>query len=232
LPEKGNGILAVAIANGPRSPDRTEKTLLFGGYEWRIRQTPSNPGGTPNDFDAANAWTDPNGFLHLRIAGRAGHWTSAELNLRRSLGYGSYRFVVRDVSHLEPAAAFTMMTWDDDSLSREMDIEISKWGETAGVNGQFVIQPYYVPANTVRFQAPDKTVTFMLRWAPDRASFRAYRGSASRWEATPVAEHVFTSGVPAPGNESVHITLYVFGNNSNPLRHGTEVIVENFEYLP
>jgi hypothetical protein len=232
LPGKGGDVLAVTVADGPEGTSRVGKTLLFAGYEWKIRETASNPGGTHNDYDPANSWTDKSGFLHLRIVGAPGHWTSSEVNLRRSLGYGSYRFVVSDVSHLEPAAAFTMLTWADSARPKEMDIEISQWGETATRNGQFVIQPYYVPANTFRFQAPGKTVTFMLRWAPDRAAFRAYRGAVSRWETTPVGEHVFTSGVPAPGDESVHLSLYVFGNNSNPLRHGTEVIVEDFEYLP
>jgi hypothetical protein len=140
--------------------------------------------------------------------------------------------VVRDLSQLEPAAAFTMLMEDDDGPFREMDIEISKWGETFTKNGQFVIQPYHIPANTVQFQVPAGTVTFMLRWSPGRASFRAFRGSTSQWDSAAVREHVFTSGVPAPGSESVRMNLYVFGNNSNPLRNGTEVIVEAFEYLP
>jgi hypothetical protein len=232
LPDEGGDVLAVTSVDGPKGPTPAGKTLLFAGYEWKIRDTPSNPGGTQNDYDPANSWTDKNGFLHMRIAGSPGHWTGSEVNLRRSLGYGSYRFVVHDVSHLEPAAVFTMLTWADNTRPREMDIEISQWGQTATRNGQFVVQPYYVPANTFRFQAPSKAVTFMLRWAPDQASFRAYRGAVSRWETKPVGEHVFTSGVPSPSDESVHLNLYVFGNNNNPLRHGTEVIVENFEYLP
>ncbi len=86
--------------------------LTFSGYEWQIRQVPSDRGGA-NDYDPANAWTDESGALHLRIAGTPGRWTSAEVILTRSLGYGTYSFVVRDVSHLEPAVAFGMFTWDD-----------------------------------------------------------------------------------------------------------------------
>ena len=48
----------------------------------------------------------------------------------------------------------------------------------------------------------------------------------------PVAKHVFTSGVPSPGNEFIHLNHYVFTNNKSPLRHGSEVIIEKFEYLP
>jgi hypothetical protein len=232
LPAKNNEVLAVAIADGPKSLEREGKMMIFAGYEWRIHETPNSPANSRNDYDAANSWTDRNGFLHLRIAGKPGHFTSSEVDLRRSLGYGSYRIVVRGLSELEPAAVFTMLTFADGIPSREMDIEISKWGEINTKNGQFVIQPYYVPANTFRFQVPGQTVTFMLRWAPDRAAFRTYRGAVTRWEATPSGEHVFTSGIPSPGNESLRLSLYVFGNDMNPLQHGNEVVVESFEYLP
>ena len=43
---------------------------------------------------------------------------SAEVKLSRSLGYGSYRFVVQDVAHLEPAAVFALFTWDDSARPR------------------------------------------------------------------------------------------------------------------
>ena len=50
-----------------------------------------------------------------------------------------------------------MFTWDDLGIEqnhREMGIEISRWGDAANKNAQYVIQPYYVAANVVRFTAP------------------------------------------------------------------------------
>jgi hypothetical protein len=150
----------------------------------------------------------------------------------RSLGYGSYRFIVHDVSHLEPAAAFSVFTWDDAGPPREVDIEISRWGETGSKNAQFVVQPYYVPANVIRFVAPGGVLTHSFRWDPGRITFKTVRGTASGTGANIVAEHSFTSGVPSPGGELIHLNLYVYDNKSNPLRNGSEVIVEKFEYLP
>jgi hypothetical protein len=54
------------------------------------------------------------GSLHLRIAGDREHWT-AEVMLLRSLGYGTYSFVVRETGGFEPggfepAVAFSMFT--------------------------------------------------------------------------------------------------------------------------
>ncbi|MGA2596231.1 MAG: hypothetical protein ABSH09_04375 [Bryobacteraceae bacterium] len=229
LPGKGGGVLAIVTAEGSGSPNSAGPTLLFGGYEWMIRQTPARPGGTRNDYDPANAWTDANGHLHMRISGSSGHWTSAEVHLTRSLGYGSYRFRVRELAHLEPSVVFAMVTSDPNTISSEMNIEISRWGEFAGRNGQFVIQPYYIPANTVQFQVPAGISTFMLRWSAGRASYEAWSGENAN---TLLREHVFTSGVPSPATESVHLNLYVFGNTRNPLRQGTEVVVDSFEYLP
>jgi len=232
LPQKGGAVLASAVAEAPALARPPGKTLMFGGYEWQVRETPGIAGGTNNRYDPDNVWTDARGSLHLRIAGGAGHWTSAAVSLRRSLGYGSYRFALRNVSQLEPSAVFTMSALNDDGPGGEMDIEISQWGETNIKDAQFVIQPYFVPANSWRFRSPAGPATFLLRWAPGRASFLAYRGTAPRAGSALAGEHVFTSSVPAPGGDSIHMNLYVFGNTGEPLKHGAEVIVDQFEYLP
>ncbi len=232
LPERGGGgpVAAMVVAEGSKLASPRLRTLQFSGYEWRLRQVPGNAGGSIVSYDPANAWTDRDGFLHLRIAGQPNHWTCAEANLTRSLGYGSYRFVVRDISHLEPADALAFSTWDGSAPTREMNIEISKWGEPTSKNAQFVIQPYYIPANTVRFVVGEGTTTFNLRWEPGRASFKNWRGSHE--DSGLVAGHVFTSGVPLPGDETIRINFYVFYNKRHPLQRGAEVIIEKFEYLP
>ena len=126
----------------------------------------------------------------------------------------------------------TLFTWDDSGPPREMDIEISRWGEPEDKNAQYVIQPYVVPANTVRFTAPGGTLTYSMDWQPGKVTFKTARGSSSGGERDVVAEHVFTSGVPSLGNERIHMNLYVFNGTRIPMRNGTEVIVENFEFLP
>jgi hypothetical protein len=234
LPKEGGAVVAVAAVPGDASARAAHHTLLFSGYEWIARAAPSDRGGT-NDYDPANAWTDDRGALHLRIAGEAPRWTCAELRLNRRLGYGSYRFVVRDVSRLEPAAVLTLFTWDGpaaDQSHREMDIEISRWGDPAAKNGQYVVQPYYVPANVAAFVAPAGVLTHTLRWEPGRLTARTIRGAGPDTGARVVAEHVFTSGVPSPGNETVRMNLYVFRRSAKGLERGAEVVVERFEYLP
>jgi hypothetical protein len=208
--------------------------LTFSGYEWEIRQTPSDRGGA-NDYDPANAWTDADGALHLKVTRRDGRWTSAEVALTRSLGYGTYLFVVRDTSHIDPAVALSLLTWDDqgvDQNHREVDIEISRWGDPGSKDGQYVVQPYYVAANVARFAMLAGRLTHSLRWEPGRASFKTLRGAGSAAHEPVVAQHDFTSGVPVPGNETVRMNLYYFRYSPTLLENETEIVIEKFQYLP
>jgi len=128
LPSEGGDVVAVKVVVGQKS-EQARKTLNFSGYEWQVRNVSSERGGRTNSYSNANAWTDANGFLHLRIAQNAGEWSCAEVKLSRSLGYGTYRFVVRDVSQLEPAAVLSMFTWDEADAGqnhREMNIELAR----------------------------------------------------------------------------------------------------------
>jgi hypothetical protein len=76
--------------------------LDFSGYEWLVRETPVNRAGSLNRYERTNASIDQKGFLHLRILKTPAAWTGAEVNLTPSFGYGSYRFLVSNVAHLEP----------------------------------------------------------------------------------------------------------------------------------
>jgi hypothetical protein len=159
LPGRGGGIEAVAVINGPGPAPAPipPKMIHFSGYDWIVRSAASNRAGTRNSFDPANAWTDERGALHLRITRGQGKWICAEIKLARTLGYGTYRFVVRDTSQLEPSAVLTLLTWDGlgtEQNRRELDVEISRWGYRENENAHYVVQPYFIPANIVRFRVP------------------------------------------------------------------------------
>jgi hypothetical protein len=235
LPAEGGAVVAVATVGGRPGPREVFKTIHFSGYEWKVRTASSNWGGSENTYDPANVWTDAGGALHLKIANASGKWTCGEVSLTRSLGYGSYRFVVRESSRLEPAAVLSMFTWDDsyqDPNHREIDLEITRWGDPLSKNAQYGIQPYYVPANVNRFMAPSGILTYSFQWEPGTISFRTIRGTSAGNESHPVADHVFSSGVPTPGGESVHMNLYIYKNAASPVKHQNEVVIEKFEYLP
>jgi hypothetical protein len=227
LPEKGGSILAVATARG--TPARPASFLQFSGYQWEVRR---NMNGEGYRCNTANAWTDERGLLHLRISKQPKGWLNGQVRLSRSLGYGLYKVTGGDVAHLEPAAVFNIITWDDFGPSREMNIEISRWGQPEDKNGQFVIQPWDVPANAVRFMTPPGKITYWIKWAPGSVTFTVSRGSYSGPRMVTIAEHRFTSGVPSAGEERLNIGLYAYAQSPLPLRHEAEIVIESFEYLP
>jgi hypothetical protein len=236
-PTQGGSVVAVQIVKGV-GPTQTAPTkpLHFSGYDWEVRTIASDRGGLNNLYDGDNAWTDASGALHLRMRKKAGRWSCAEVVLTRSLGYGTYIVVVRDTSHLEPAAVLSMNTFDDwggDQHYRELDIEISRWGDAASKNNaQYGVQPFYVPGNLAPFTVPSGTLTHSMHWESGRASFKTVRGSSIDAGAPVVSEHVFTSGVPSRGQEKVQLFFYIVASDKYPLQNENEVVIEKFEYLP
>jgi len=227
--------LAVVNGEGPAPVLPSPKILNFSGYEWTTSTGPIFRAGSRNFFDPANVWTDERGALHLRTSGSPGKWAGAELKLMHSLGYGTYRFQVRDVSHLEPSALLTLITWDGvgtESTRRELDVELGRWGDPDNTNVSYVVQPYYVPANIVAFRAPPGVCTHSFRWEPGKVTFSTLAGSDNTGGGRVINRHVFTSGVPSPGGQSVRIALYVFHQGKIPLKKENEVIIDKFEYLP
>jgi hypothetical protein len=235
LPPPGGLIIAAATVEGRGSETRPSRRLSFSGHEWDVRETPSDRGGS-NDFDPANVWTDDKGLLHLKLRRQGDRWTSAEVVLSRSLGYGTYLFVVGDTAALDPAVTLGLYTWDDEAAAqnhRELDVEISRWGDPTAPNAQYVVQPYYVPANVSRFVAPAGPLTHSFRWEPGRASFTTVRGRGPRPPTKDVvARHEFTSGVPVSGSERVRMSLYYFRYAPAPPKQDVEVVVERFQHLP
>jgi hypothetical protein len=47
-----------------------------------------------------------------------------------------------------------------------------------------------------------------------------------------VAEQVFATGVPVPGNERIRMNLYVFRRGAQAPTRPAEVVIETFEYFP
>jgi hypothetical protein len=235
LPEIGSGIVAVARVSGTgKFVAPAPKTIAFSGYDWLVRQTQNDRHGM-NDYDGRNVSVDSEGHLHLSLTERDGRWTSADVRLTRSLGYGTYSFDVRDTSQLDASAAFSMYTFDplgSDQNFRELTVDVSRWGEPGNLNGQFVVQPDTVPANVFRFAIPAGVVTYSFRWEPGRVSFKAVRKSGTPRGDIVIAERLFTARVPTAGAERPQLTLLYDRSAARPPAKAAEVVVEKFTFLP
>ena len=236
-PAVGGSVAALKIVDGVGKPQIAPTVpIKFSGYDWGVRTIASDRGGQNQPYEGDNAWVDPEGALHLRIKKKGNKWSCAEVEMNRSLGYGTYIFTVRDTSHLEPAAVFSLNTFDDwggEQNYREVDVEMSQWGDGASKdNAQFGIQPFYVPGNVAPFVEPAGKLTHSFHWEPGRVKFVTVRGASIREGAPVVAEHVFTSGVPSPGHEKMQLLFYVVASDKYPMQKESEIVLEKFEYLP
>jgi len=236
-PTQGGSVALVTIVKGVGPPQFAPTgSLKFSGHDWGLRMIESDKGGTNNLYDPENAWTDASGALHMQIKKKSGRWSCAEIFLNRSLGYGTYSVTVRDTSRLDPAAVFSMFTFDEwasEEHFREMDVEVGGRGDAANKNNaRYVIQPLYIPGNLFAFAAPSGTLTYVLRWESGQATFKIFRGRSAGAGAQLVSKHEFTSGIPVPGKAKLRLIFYVVASDKNPMQKPSEVVVEKFEYLP
>lgn len=235
LPPRGQGVVAVAVRPGQEKS--SSYFVDFSGFTWRVRWKPSDRGGTSNPYNPDNVYVDRTGALHLRIINRNQQWTCSEVNLTQSLGYGTYSFTVEDISRLDPSVVFGIFTWDystDQENHREFDINIGRWGDLENKNAGFVLQPSIVSSNSSRFVAPAGKLNLTIVWEPGRLTMVASRVFGGR-DTRVVSKHVFTSGVPTPGLESLRMTLFPYRKPNQPsadLQRPDEVVVDRFEYLP
>lgn len=236
LPDRNKHVIAKAIvpaASGSQLPSFSSKILHFSGYDWEVRAVSSPEGGLAHNYKPGNVWLDDKGAMHLRISREGTQWVCAEARTTRSLGYGSYQFMLETVQNMEPAATLGLFTRDENSTDMkytEMDIHVSRWGNPETKNGEYVIQPYQVPSNVYRFEIPKGSVSTGFRWSPGSASFSTAHGASQNGK--PVAVWTFNTGVPAPTGERTYINLCEFGFPKVPLEHGAEVVIDRFQFLP
>lgn|SRR5574341_1440 len=237
----GRSAVVGTTAFRPAAADRAERTLQFSGYTWHVKASPEPVGPGPNAFadGPENVWIDAAGRLHLRITYQAGRWWAAEVISTRSFGYGTYRFVLdTNVDELDPQVVLGLFTWSDDSAfsHREIDIEISRWGQEDNENAQCVLQPYQRPHNIARFAVPRGLPASIhsFTWAPNRVVCQSLRGSDAlpAPAAALIHEHTFTDAIPVPGGENARINLWLLGGRAPAYDREVEVVIHRFMFVP
>jgi len=244
LPNLPTNVYAQAVAKSVITrPSPGVRFLSFSGYDWWVKANPSPIGPGPNYFSdlTNNAWTDTNGWLHLRITNRTNAWQCAEIISARTFGPGNYRFELNTlVNGLDPNVTLGLFTWSDDPTfaDREIDVECSRWDNAADTNNsQFVVQPFDAPNHLLRYpvgsKISDSTHTFA--WETNRVTFLAQDGPYNPGASnTIIGSWVFTNAaaVPQSGDENVHLNLWL--QSGNPPFNGleTEVVIKSFTFVP
>ena len=223
-------------------PSPGVRFLNFSGYDWSVKNYTAPVGPGPNYFSDAtnNVWTDTNGWLHLRITHRTNAWHCAEIFSARTFGLGSYRFELNSpVDSLNPNVTLGLFTYSDDPAftSREIDVECSRWQNATDTNNsQFVVQPYNLPNQLVRYRVPPGLAdsTHLFVWETNRISWQSQTGAYSAAATNLIAAYVFTNAanVPQSGDEVVHLNLWLIYGNPPTDNNEVEVIVKNFNFVP
>ena len=216
------------------------RTIEFSGYEWKVKSSSGRVGPGPNYFSDSkdNIEVDAQGRLHLRITQRDGRWYCAEVISARSFGYGTYRFSVdTNFDNMDPRVVLGLFTWSDAPAycHREIDVEISQWGNKDNKNGQFVVQPYTRPGSIVRFQIPPglNASTHSFVWKPDSVFCQSLKGIQANQSGANfiIQEHTFIQGIPQAGGENTRINLWLMAGHPPTNRKEMEIIISKFEFV-
>ena len=248
LPKVGGAVLAIVVVPAKEKPELAAKpdhtdevrVLQFSGYEWKVKSSSGQVGPGPNHFSDSkeNVELDARGRLRLRISHHDGQWYCPEVVSTRSFGYGTYKFYIDgSIDDMDPSIVLGLFTWSDAPAysHREIDVEISKWGNENNKNGQFVVQPYTNPMSIVRFEIPRglSATTHSFTWKPDSVFCQSVKGITGAPEKSIVIEeHAFTQGIPQAGGENARINLWLISGKPPKDGKEAEIIISKFEFVP
>jgi hypothetical protein len=221
---------APVLAGGkPGYPDR----ITWSGATWQVKSSRAAVGPGPCVFATSGVSVDGAGALHLRVQKSGSAWTCAEVIGPTSYGYGTYTFEVASrVDAFDPNVVLGLFTWSDKApyAHREIDIEFAKWANAADpTNGQFVVQPYGTANHLVRFTQPAVTTsTQSFTWRAGVIDWSSRDGSGNL-----IASYHYTgTDVPVPGDERVHLNLWLFQGAAPSNGLPAEAVIRSFTYRP
>lgn len=230
------------------APEPQPQIIKFSGHDWIVR--PSGGGGPgPNHWDAANAWVDQNGWLHLRLSQRDGLWYCPEVYTTERLGFGRYQFTLAGpIDKLAPTVVFGLFNYPTPDVGRdgqdEIDIEFSQWGypenkKTCG----YTIWPARRGIHNASRSLPidlggNPISTHRFTWSPEGIDFASFRGTVpDPGQPEPIA--AWSYHAPAPATDHVaqksmplHINLWLVGGKPPADGKPVEIVVRSFQFTP
>jgi hypothetical protein len=204
------------------------RVVCFSGYKWLVKSSDTPVGPGPNYFSSSprNVWVDSQDNLHLKITRNGDRWECSEVILEKNLGYGTYIFNVAPIVQFDPHVVLGLFTWDDapEQAHREIDVEISYWSNPLNQNAQFVVQPWDVPGNMVRFDIDiTKDSIHSFTWSASNIFFQSRYSDGTILKSWNYSNSIFT-----PGKENPRINLWLF-DTASPEK-GIEVVIRKFEF--
>jgi len=188
--------------------EKPERTINFSGYEWNVKRGVFAPG--PNYWnDSEDAvFVDKKGHLHIKITKVGDTFYSSEIYLEKSMGYGTYKFVIdgkSEVDKLDEHLILGLFLYQDDE--HELDIELANWQNPGGDNIYYSVQPYWENKKLNNKGAKitldnSLTSTYTIKWLPSRIRMTAKQKGEMLFDWRYRGDRNFE-----PGGEKVHINL-------------------------
>jgi hypothetical protein len=240
-------LILLSLVTSLQSTAYSERLLPFSGYTWLVKESTTPEGPGPNYFSGRpeDIWVDHEG-LHLKIVQRDGRWYATECILQKSLGYGTYVIQTRSrIDRLDPNIILGLFTWETAAPQyhyRELDFEFSRWGKASDpTNAQFVVQPFEVPGNLVRYTVDlnppnDPNLTMIMTWTEGKAEFMTYTGQVSPPVSTDLKPiYSWTrmgEAIPPAGGENFRFNLWLMDGKAPQSATGEEVLITHFHFFP
>lgn len=187
IPETQPAVTATNQSNTQPSPETEanvqthkptsvkENTIYFSGIEWKIKYSDKPLGAGPNIFNASNVWVDDKGRLHLAITCEKDSCSCAEVFSVEEYKFGVFEFKVEgSVAYIDSKAVLGLFLYY--SNYHEIDVEISRWGQSGAPNAQFVVQPYtrHPPHRFYISPQHGEDMIYVVEWEPKKITFKAY----------------------------------------------------------
>jgi hypothetical protein len=202
------GAAVITLHPSPgRHRRKRRRPLSWSGYSWTVRPAAWDGLPGPNRWSAKNV-TVEDGILRLEINRTRRGWTCAEIQSRRSFGYGRYEFVVNsNLARLDPWVVLGLFTYSDDMPHphNEIDIEVAKWGYRRDrTNTQFVEQRAGRRGSLKRVTVPPRPpYTMWWDWTPGNIAWGITDGTGAL-----VSARSKPTGLE-PAGELAHLNLWL-----------------------
>lgn len=215
----------------PAAARADTRTIEWSGHTWDVRPPGFGAPGPNHWSDSeANVQVDGSDLVLSIVKDSDGRWTSSEVSNQRSLGYGTYRWVVKsDLGALDSHEVLGMFTYGGSSPSHnEIDIEPSHWGRPEWPSGSATVwQDPLAGLNqvkTFRYTGRPPYVN-QFTWTPGRISYVITEAGGAT-----LLDWTVTSGVPTPSSEVPMINYWRF--QGEPPAEVRSMRIASFTWLP
>jgi hypothetical protein len=240
----GAALLPDTLYQHPFIEQDRPRIIFFSGYHWLVKEAFASPAGPgPNYFSnrIEDLWVDEIDRLHLKISQRNSNWYCTEIISDSSFGYGTYFYFLESrTDTLDINTVVGLFTWDEYAPLynyREIDVELSRWGEVGNDNAQYVVQPWHHPGNLYRFDIDlnnvDPQTTHLFEWREDEIFFQSLYGHFHR---PPLKEFIIDywnytgSDNPPAGDENCRINFWLVNGEAPANNQDAEIILSKFEF--